>query len=81
MHNPGRRSTDRGAPQIRLRDEYHQPPSDQEAGQTVFPVFADPPFLTWQVLHRRHEVFLHIHPSVQPLILLWDEVDDSEMLF
>lgn len=80
MHEPGRRSTDREAPPTRRREEYDPLAADQGTGQSSFPIFADPPFLTWQILHRKHEVFLHIHPSSQPLILLWDEVDDSELL-
>lgn len=80
MHDPGRRSTDLETPPTRRRDEYDLDTPDQETGQIAFPVFADPPFLTWQILHRRHYVFQHIHPSSQPLILLWDEVDDSELL-
>jgi hypothetical protein len=80
MHDQGRRSTDHEVPPTKRREEYEQTASDPETGQTAFPVFADPPFLTWQILHRKHDVFLHIHPSGQPLILLWDEVDDTELL-
>ncbi|MEX6500769.1 hypothetical protein [Pseudomonas zhanjiangensis] len=75
MHE--RRSTDRETALSIRRDASA---SDQEMGQSAFPVFADPPFLAWQALHRKQELFQRIHPSSQPVILLWDEVDDYELL-
>lgn len=80
MHDDGRRSTDREAPPAKRRDEYGPPPSNEEIGPGTFPVFADPPFLAWQTLHRKHDLFQRIHPSCLPVILLWDEVDDYELL-
>ena len=80
MYDHGHRATDHQAPPDKRKDDYDPAPSDQDTGPTAFPVFADPPFITWQILHRKHDVFQQVHPSVQPLILLWDEVDDSEML-
>lgn len=80
MYDHGQPATDHQAPQNDCKDDYDPTPSDQDTGPTAFPMFADPPFITWQILHRKHVVFQRIHPSVQPLILLWDEVDDSEML-
>ena len=47
---------------------------------TAFPVFTEPPFFAWQNLHRKHELFNSLHPSCQPLILLWDELDEPELL-
>ncbi|MBU3058544.1 hypothetical protein [Pseudomonas indica] len=47
---------------------------------TVFPLFGDTPFLAWQHLHRKTRVLQHIHPSGKPVILLWDEVDDTDLL-
>ena len=61
-------------------DAYDPSSSDRQSGPTAFPAFASPPFLAWQALHRKQELFLRIHPSNQPLILLWDEVDDYELL-
>ncbi len=80
MHDYGRRSTDHPTAQSRQRDSYAPSSSDQELGPSAFPIFADPPFLAWQTLHRKHELFQRIHPSSQPVILLWDEVDDYELI-
>ncbi|WP_300652658.1 hypothetical protein [Pseudomonas sp.] len=79
MYDHAQRATDHQATPNSRKDE-DPTASDHDTGPTAFPVFADPPFFTWQILHRRHDVFQQVHPSVQPLILLWDEVDDSEML-
>jgi len=80
MYDHGQPATDHQAAPNSREDEYDPTPPDQDTGPTAFPVFADRPFITWQILHRKHDVFQRVHPSVQPLILLWDEVDDSEML-
>lgn len=80
MHDYGRRSTDQPTPPNRRGDSYGPSATDQEIGPSAFPVFADPPFLAWQALHRKQELFQRIHPSSQPVILLWDEVDDYELL-
>ena len=44
-------------------DAYDPSSSDRESGPTAFPAFASPPFLTWQALHRKQELFLRIPPA------------------
>lgn len=77
MHERGRRASDRDAPLQRRKDDVRQTISGQETGLSAFPLFADPPFLVWQHRHQKNRQCQQLHPSVMPLILLWDEFDEA----
>lgn len=78
MYQRDRRSTDRNAPLKRRADDLDNLRSDQKADQYTFPLFATPPFLTWYHRHRKYLLCQRLHPSVTPMILLWDEDEDAE---
>lgn len=76
MHERGRRSTDREAPLNRRKDDVDQTTSGLETGQSVFPLFAETPFLAWHHRHHKYRLSRQLHPSVTPVILLWDESNE-----
>jgi hypothetical protein len=80
MYDHGKRATDQQAAPNRRKGDVAPRALSHDIGPSAFPLFADPPFLTWQIQRRKYEVLQQIHPSAQPLILLWDEVDDREIL-
>lgn len=81
MIESGRRSSDHPPPASTGQcDAGSNTGNADNNGLTVFPLFGDTPFLAWQHLHRKTRVLQHIHPSGKPVILLWDEVDDTDLL-
>lgn len=78
MYQRERRSTNRKAPLKRRADDVDNVGSGQKADHYTFPLFATPPFLTWYYRHRKYLLCQRFHPSVTPMILLWDENEDTE---
>lgn len=78
MYRQERRSTDRNALLKRRADDVDNVRLDQKADQYTFPLFAAPPFLTWYHRHRKYLLWQRLHPSVTPMILLWDEDEGAE---
>jgi hypothetical protein len=78
MYQRERRSTHRKALLKRRADDVDNVRSEQQADHYTFPLFAAPPFLARYRRHRKYLLCQRFHPSVTPMILLWDENADAE---
>lgn len=74
MLERGLRATDLQAPERRGAGSPEASTALPEAGVGTFPLFSEPPFVSWYLRHRRED-YLQLYPGSLPRILLWDEPD------